>query len=139
MKQSRKVACLAILAVATVEGCAVRTKTTLGKSDEARSFPPHAHRVCLLAGGLPDDFKTVTIGTINATKRAYGGTDRLMAPIAQAARAVGADAVINLQADQRVKGPLPWRIVAPTGDGTAIKILDGSPKLDCEAAGGQLY
>ena len=51
---------------------------------------------------------------------------------------IGADAIINLQTAQRFKGPMPWRITSPTGDGQAIKVLPESPKLNCLQIGGQL-
>jgi hypothetical protein len=107
--------------------------------DESRSYAPHNRKVCLLAGNLPETMQAKQIGHIKATKGSYGGEERLMVPIANAARKVGADAVTNLQSEQRFKGPLPWRITAPTGDGDAMKFLPGSPPLDCAATGGRLY
>ncbi|MDA0705706.1 MAG: SHOCT domain-containing protein [Proteobacteria bacterium] len=58
--------------------------------------------------------------------------------MAREARQLGADALINLQASQRFKGPLPWRITSPTGDGQAVKVLPDSPKIDCLYMGGRL-
>ena len=123
----------------TLAACGVHTKTVMEANDEARSYPAHNRRVCLLAGNLPEEMHAKQIGRITATKRSYGSEERLMVPIANAARAAGADAVTNLQADQRFKGPLPWRIAAPTGDGIAMKFGPDAPKLDCQVAGGILY
>jgi hypothetical protein len=77
------------------------------------------------------------MGLVKATKRSYGGVDELDIAIANEARRIGADAVINLQASQRFKGPLPWRVTSPTGVGTAIKLTPESPKLDCAALRGK--
>lgn len=124
-----------ILAATAIAGCAgVKTKTELlgGKGSQVTS---RSGSVCLLAGELPAGIEAIPIGRIKATKGTYGNTDNLMLPMANEARRVGADAVIELQAGIRIKGPLPWRVAAPTGDGQAVKI---SLPFDCVQAGGQL-
>jgi uncharacterized protein YbjQ (UPF0145 family) len=128
---------LLAVAFAGLAGCAtgVKTKTELAKGTtvQSRSGP-----VCLLAGDLPDGVRATTLGRIKATKGTYGSVDNLTVPMANEARRVGADAIIKMQADQRFKGPLPWRYNAPTGDGLAVKLDEGSPPLDCAAAGGRV-
>src|SRR4051794_35588770 len=109
-----------LLFAVALTGCAgVKTKTELvggkGASVTSRTGP-----VCLLAGGLPDGIQVVQIGRVKSTKGTYGGIDNLMKPMADEARRVGADAIINMQAGQRFKGPLPWRYNAPTGAGIAV-------------------
>jgi uncharacterized protein YbjQ (UPF0145 family) len=91
----------------------------------------------MLAGGLPDGVNFVEIGRIHATKGTYGERENLMLPMANEARRVGADAIVGLQASERFKGPLPWRVTAPTGDGVAVKIT-GDSAFDCVAGGGRL-
>lgn len=125
-----------ILVAVALVGCAgVRTKTEFARGAQvaARIGP-----VCLLAGSLPDDVQATRIGRIKATKGTYGETANLMQPIADEARRIGADAVVELQASTRFKSPLPWRVAAPTGDGFAVKFADGAPNFDCQAHGGQL-
>jgi len=117
-------------------GGGVVTKTERPKGG-ARA-EPHTHQVCLFAGGLPEAFKYVELGRIKATKRTYGSVEELPAAMADAARRIGADAIINMQAEQKFKGPLPWRINSPTGDGQAIKLAEDSPKLECTDLGGRL-
>ena len=128
---------LGVLTVAALAGCAggVKTKTELAKGTTLRS---RTGPVCLLAGDLPDGVTATTIGRVKATKGSYGSVDNLMLPMANEARRVGADAIIKMQADQRFKGPLPWRYNAPTGDGFAVQLTAESEPLDCVAAGGQL-
>ena len=124
-----------LLVLATLAGCAgVKTKTELlaGKGAPVVS---RAGPVCLLVGALPDGVQATPIGRIKATKGTYGETENLMRPIADEARRVGADAVIELQANTRLKSPLPWRVAAPTGDGQAVKVL---APFDCTQAGGKL-
>lgn len=134
----RKLMAAAMLPMA-LAACGVHTKTVMESNDEARSYPGHNRRVCLLAGNLPEEMHAKQIGHVTASKRSYGSEERLMLPIANAARAAGADAVTNLQADQRFKGPLPWRVAAPTGDGILVKFGSDTPPLNCQAAGGMLY
>jgi len=104
----------------------------------ATQYPPNTGNICLLAGSPPSDVKYEVLGRIVATKSTYGSSDELLPPMAFEARLLGADAIINLQTDQRFKGPLPWRVTSPTGDGRAIKVLPESPKIDCLLAGGKL-
>lgn len=119
-------------------GCSgVRTKTELNRNAPS-SFQSHTERVCLLAGFLPSEYKFVDIGRIKATKGTYGSVDEITIAIAKEARRLGADAVVGLQANQKFKGPLPWRVTSPTGDGMAIKVTPESPKLDCMLAGGRV-
>lgn len=130
---------LILAAVAALAGCAngaVKTKTELVGGKHA-AVSSRTGPVCLLAGDLPEGVRATTIGRVKATKGTYGGIDNLMKPMADEARRVGADAITNLQADQRFKGPLPWRYNAPTGDGHAVKLDDGAA-FDCAQAGGQL-
>jgi hypothetical protein len=125
-------ACIAVLSA----GCGVRAKSMVDR--RATIHAPNNGSICLLAGAPPSDVKYETVGRIVATKRSYGSSDELLPAMAYEARRLGADAIINLQAGQRFKGPLPWRITSPSGDGTAIKVID-TPKIDCAHAGGRLY
>jgi hypothetical protein len=114
----------------------VATKTELRR--DAAAEPSHTRSVCILRGSLPTEYTFRELGRIKATKRTYGGVDELNRPLADEARRIGADAIINYDADQRFKGPLPWRLRAPTGMGTAVK-LTGGPPLDCAALRGESF
>lgn len=120
-----------------IQGCAIRTK--VDPENSAPFIPSHNRQVCLLAGAPPTDTKYFILGNVKATKRTYGSVEQLMPEMADEARMMGADAIINLQASQRFKGPLPWRVTAPTGIGAAIKFESDSPVFDCEKVGGKLY
>lgn len=102
-------------------------------------YSPNNEDLCLLKGAPPTDIDYEVIGRVMATKRSYGSEEELFPEMAYEAKKIGADAIINVQSSQRFKGPLPWRIVAPTGDGRAIKILADSPELDCMHSGGRVY
>ncbi len=125
-----------LLIVILVAGCGVRAKSVVARN--ATLYSPNNGNICLLAGAPPGGVKYEVLGRIVATKRTYGGSDELFAPMARQARLLGADAIINLQAGQRFKGPLPWRITSPTGSGQAIKVLPDSPRIECLLVGGNL-
>ena len=109
------------------------------KEDGAQTHPPNNGEVCVLFGPPPTEIQYEVLGRIVATKRTYGSTDELFDPIVREARMIGADAIINLQASQRFKGPLPWRVTSPTGDGQAIKLLPKSPKVELSSFRGKRY
>lgn len=122
---------LVLLAVVPLTGCSVYAKTERDLS--ANAYPPNNGRVCFLETPLPPSVKHEVLGKIRATKRSYGGTDELYEPMAYEARRLGADAIIGIRAGQRFKGPMPWRIMAPSSGGIAVKIFDA---FDCRQLGG---
>jgi hypothetical protein len=127
----------AVLVLATgvlLTACSHRYGVVAKTEDKVGFAPARTGPVCLLAGDLPTGTDAQQLGTIKAGKRSYGGTDEIMRAMADEARRIGADAVINMVAEQRVKGPIPWRAVAPTGTGNAVKVQGD---IDCNAAGGK--
>ena len=96
----------------------------------------HSGQVCLLAGLLPTEFKYHEIGRITATKRTYGGVDEVLRAMADEGRRIGVEAIMGLQAEQKFRGPLPWRYNSPVGDGKLVKLDADSPPLECEKLGG---
>lgn len=126
-----------LLIALLVAGCGGVTAKSSVKRD-ATLYPPNNGDICLLAGAPASDVEYEVLGRVVATKRSYGSSDELFVPMALEARKLGADAIINLQASQRFKGPLPWRVTSPTGDGQAIKVLPESPPIECLLAGGRL-
>lgn len=126
-----------LLVALLVAGCGGVTAKSSVKRD-ATLYPPNNGDICLLAGAPASDVEYEVLGRVVATKRSYGSSDELFVPMALEARKLGADAIINLQASQRFKGPLPWRVTSPTGDGQAIKVLPESPPIECLLAGGRL-
>lgn len=132
---------LLLVVIALTPCLALADGGVVTKTEIVRGSPlenAHTRPVCILQGSLPTEYTFREIGRIKATKKTYGGVDELNRPIADEARRVGADAIINYVADQRFKGPLPWRLKAPTGMGTAVK-LTGGPPLDCAALRGQSF
>jgi len=137
MGRDMKGALITIVAM-LVAGCGgVVAKSSVAKN--APFYPVNTGNICLFAGSPPPDVKYEVLGKIQATRRSYGSTEGLYPLMAYEGRQLGADAIIDIQASQRVKGPLPWRVMAPTGSGQAIGVLPDSPKIDCLAARGRLW
>ena len=132
--QSVTILCMGLPAASLA---AANAKTIL--EEGAQTYPPNNANVCVLSGPPPVAIQYEVLARIVATKRTYGSTDELYEPMVREARMIGADAIINLQVGQRFKGPLPWRITSPTGDGQAIKVLSDSSELDCLGVGGKLW
>ena len=129
---------IALSVLVLAAGCGgVTAKSTVDQN--AKAYPPNIGNICMLAGSPPADVQYEVLGRVVATKRSYGSSAELFPSMALEAREIGADAIINVQASQRFKGPLPWRVTSPTGDGQAIRVLPESPKLDCLQAGGKVW
>lgn len=126
-----------LLGLCVLAGCGSYAKSSPIRG--AKTYPPVFAPVCFLSGTPPTDVEYEKIGYVNSTKRSYGNTEDLFPLMANQARRLGADAIMNLHSGQRFKGPLPWRMMAPTGSGIAIKVLPDPSRLDCEKAGGHIY
>ena len=129
---------IALLGALLLCGCG-GTFAKLTVEPGATLYPPNNGNICMLVGSALPDVQYEVLGRIVATKRTYGSSDELFPPMAREARMLGADAIINIQASQRFKGPMPWRITSPTGDGQAIKVLPESVPIDCVQLGGKLW
>src|SRR5690349_6671362 len=101
---------VAISAIA-LAGCA-RTGTNMGYAEI--QAPPHAEPVCLLKSPLPSSIKHKVLGRVESSKQFYGGTEEIIVNIANEARRIGADAVVSLQAGQKI-GFIAW--ARPVGMG----------------------
>ena len=77
--------------------------------------------------------KHEVVGTLDSTKQFYGGTGSIVLAMADEARRIGADAVVNLRTGQKI-GFFAW--ARPYGTGTAVK-LEKRDDLDCLKLGGE--
>ena len=90
---------------------------------------------CFFAGKPPTDVKYTVIKPLKIGKGSYGGvTDIPPSLAAAAAKARGADAMIDYTGSQRF-GLLPWRLVRPVVRGTAVKLA--APGSDLRGDGRQ--
>lgn len=131
-----RIACAAaaLLAGALLAACSsggrIRVSTLAG--------PYAAHRavVCILPGEPPPQHRYVVIARVSAVGKADGEAEDLLAPLGDAGRRIGADAIIRLHSEDRIKGTPPEHVSIPTVDGMAVKLTPDSPRLDCQATGG---
>lgn len=93
--------------------------------------------VCVLSGSPPATAGFTVVKQLKIGKGTYGSVDEGIAMLADKARNLGADAVINYAGSQRF-GFWPWRFVHPVVRGTAVKWNAGT-QFDCVAAGGTLH
>jgi hypothetical protein len=114
-------------------GCASRAVTKL--ADKSRPIPAHHEPVCLIRAPLSSDIKYTVIGELDGSKRTYGSVSEIIPVMADEARSVGADAIINLKTGQSFS-PLAWS--RPVGSGLAIK-LDKREGFDCQAKNGEWH
>ncbi len=121
------------LAAIMLNGCATSrgTPVTTSQNEVASSVD----RVCMLHSALPANVQLTVLGQVEGSKEFYGSVTEILPLMADEARKMGADAVINLDTHQRM-GLFAW--ARPVGTGTAVKLVNKS-ELNCLAAGGTFY
>ncbi|WP_338758696.1 hypothetical protein [Massilia sp. METH4] len=123
-----------LLAVcATLSACAARSTVKLA-DPQAVKLSAHTGQVCMLRSSLPAGVKHKVVGNIDSAKQTYGSVNELLPLMAADARAIGADAIVNLNTGQKIGA---WAWARPVGTGTAVK-LDDSKAFNCAGAGGEL-
>jgi uncharacterized protein YbjQ (UPF0145 family) len=88
----------------------------------------------MLRSPLPAGVKGKALAALNSSKRTYGSVSELIPLMANDARNIGADAIINLNTGQKM-GAFAW--ARPVGTGTAVK-LENPESFNCVASGGEL-
>lgn len=95
--------------------------TTDVDAASATTAQAHTNKVLFLDSPLPETVKYEVIGTIDAGRIWYGGDESLFEQMADKAREIGADAVIEVATWKQPSG-FSW--AAPHGRGKAVKILN---------------
>ena len=95
------------------------------------------NRVCVLSGPAPSAAQFTVVKELKIGKGTYGSVDEGITMLADKARDLGADAIVNYSGSQRF-GFWPWRFVHPVVRGTAIKWNSGVT-FDCVASGGSFH
>ena len=111
------------------------TSTTDVKPAAARHYPAYVGPVLVVAGPLPSNARFEMIGEIEIGKVWYGGADRILQELADRARELGADAVIDVKTWHQPSG-YSW--AAPHGHGQAVKLLNPEELHDLSALGKML-
>ena len=76
-------------------GCAAKSTTKL-VSKTQEPFPRHREPVCMIKSPLPSNIGYTTIGAVQGGKKTYGSINEILLVMADEAREIGADAIINL-------------------------------------------
>ena len=113
-------------------GCAAQSTGVV--SDTTQPVIRHSDPVCFLKSPMPEGVKYTSLGSVEGSKEFYGSVNEILPLMAEEARKMGADAVINFWTGPRIG---LWAWARPIGTGTAVKLADKSA-LNCVAAGGEL-
>jgi len=128
-----------VLAV-TLSACSAHNpfivaNTTDVKPVATQQFPARTGPVLVVEGPLPTNVKFELIADIEIGKVWYGGSDKILQGLADRAREIGADAVIEAETWHQPSG-YSW--AAPHGHGRAVKILNPDEIHDLPALGKML-
>jgi hypothetical protein len=118
-------------------GCSARNpfiikNTTDVIQFEATKYPPHSNRVFVTSASLPVTAKYEVLGSLEVGKVWYGSSDKLLQSLADGARKLGADAVVEVKTWHQPSG---WSWAAPHGSGKAVKINEPA-SVDLSNLGG---
>ena len=110
----------------------VSNKTTSAPVSEAK-FPPHTDKVFFTEQPLPPTVKFELISTIDVGKVWYGSSNSVYKSMAERARQLGANAVVQVKTWHQ---PAGYAWYAPHGSGQAIRVddLDLLDSLDLEGS-----
>jgi hypothetical protein len=139
MQSTRKwVAVLAAVWLLGLAGCAAHSPWIVRNTTDADLHPQnaeqsHANKVLFLDNALPSNVEYKLISQIDAGRIWYGGADGVLTQMADKARELGADAVVEIATWHQPSG-FAW--AAPHGSGKAVKILN-KDKVDLNKLGGQ--
>jgi uncharacterized protein YbjQ (UPF0145 family) len=95
--------------------------TTEVNQFEATKYPPHNNRVFVTSESLSATAKYEVLGAFEVGKVWYGSSDKVLQSLADGARKLGADAVVEVKTWHQPSG---WSWAAPHGSGKAVKITD---------------
>lgn len=126
-----------LVAFFLVGGCAVhsplnvQSKAVVAESEGAGA-QPHSNPVLVLSSTLPHGVKFRSLGVVEAAHPNYSSTDPLLLLMANKARELGADAVVEVKTWYQPSG-FSWS--APHGKGRLVVIEDKSA-VDLTLLGG---
>jgi hypothetical protein len=84
-------------------------------------YAPHHNPVYVMEAPLPPGAKYEVLAQLEVGKIWYGSSNNVMQSLADGARSIGADAVIEVKTWHQPSG---WSWAAPHGSGKAIKITE---------------
>jgi hypothetical protein len=102
-----------------VAACAENTTTAVSGSEPVKTYPAHGRQVRIVRGELPPGTDYEVLGKVKAIEGWYGELAQAERKIAESARAIGADAVIEVKVWH---APRLGTWAAPHAEGVAIKL-----------------
>jgi hypothetical protein len=109
------VACL----IALLAACSERTTTAAPGAEALKTYPAHGRQVRIVRGELPAGAVYEVLGKVKAIEDYYGELSSAERKIADQARSIGADAVIN---EKAWHAPRAFAWAVPHAEGIAVKI-----------------
>jgi hypothetical protein len=109
----------------------ILTNTTDTQAVSAKKYPAHTRKVYVSESGLPATVHFEVLENIEVGKVWYGSDGNVKESMADRARQIGADAVIEVKTWHQPSG-FSW--AAPHGSGKAVKIVEADlPNLQLAA------
>ena len=109
--------------------------TTDSEPVSANKYETHGNKVLIAEDSLPPSAKYEVLSQIEVGMARYGSVKTVYQLMARKARALGADAVVEVKTWHQPSG---WSWSAPHGSGKAIKVLDNST-VDLSTLKGEWY
>ena len=114
----------------TLSGCSAHSpfiikNTVDSKTLSAQKYPAHANKIFITRADLPPSVKLEILESIEVGRIWYGSSGAVEESMANRAREIGADAVIDVKTWHQPSG-FSW--AAPHGSGQAVKILEPNIK-----------
>ena len=123
MKSIAAVCCLLLLSACAAHSPMIMSNTTQSDVTGKVKYPAHQDKVFVTEQSLPAGVDYDVIGSIDVGKVWYGSSDNVITSMADRARELGANAVIEVKTWHQPSG-FSW--AAPHGSGEAVHIKDMS-------------
>ena len=115
--------------------CAENTTTPVAGTEVVKTYPAHDRQVRVIRGELPPGTDYEVLGKVKAIEDGYGELAQAERKIAQSARAIGADAIIQVKVWH---APRAFSWASPHAEGTAVK-LRRPESVNLDAVPGNWY
>jgi hypothetical protein len=99
----------------------ILTNTTDVNQLSATRYAPHSKGVYITRTSLPTTVKYEVLAQLEVGTVWYGSFDKVLDALADGARKLGADAVVDVKTWHQ---PAGWSWAAPHGSGKAVKIIE---------------
>ena len=132
--------CLLCVGAIVVTGCSAHNPFIISNTTEttkvaAANYPSHTNKVLVTKESLPPSARFEVLEVVEVGKVWYGSSRNVSQAMANRAREIGADAIIELRTWHQPSG---WSWAAPHGSGRAIKMID-PPSIDLSGLKGEWF